>query len=73
MFNLSTETGTYIAEGIVTHNCTVAFLTPKDMEGRARPQRAVPLRLAKFSLRTIRTGGDFDELEFRRSLQEAAA
>lgn len=75
VFNLQTTSGWYIANGIVAHNCrcTVAFLTPKDMEGRARPQRAVPLRLAKFSLRTIRTGGDFDELEFRRSLQEAAA
>jgi hypothetical protein len=58
---------------VINCRCTVAFLTPKDMEGRARPQRVVPLRLAQFALRTVTVGGDFDEHEFRRSLQEAAA
>jgi SPP1 gp7 family putative phage head morphogenesis protein len=58
---------------VINCRCTVAFLTPKDMEGRSRPVRVVPLRLAQFALRTVTVGGDFDEHEFRRSLQEAAA
>lgn len=68
VFNLSTETGTYIAEGIVTHNCTVAFLTPQDMEGRSR---VVPLRTARALLRMV-PAGTFDEARFRRALLEAA-
>lgn len=69
VFNLSTETGTYIAEGIVTHNCTVAFLTPKDME-RAGRSRRVPLRSARALVRMVPTG-EFDEAQFRAALEAA--
>lgn len=78
MFNLSTETGTYIAEGIVTHNCTVAFLTPDDMEkigasvGDLLVQRVVPLETSRFAVRMI-DPATFDRDRFRSALQEAAA
>jgi hypothetical protein len=71
VFNLSTETGTYIAGGIVAHNCTVAFLTPADLERSGRT-RVVPLRAARALLRMV-PAGEFDEAAFRSALQEAAA
>lgn len=58
---------------VINCRCTVAFLTPKDMEGRARPQRVVPLSVARLALRTLRAGDTFDAGEFRRSLLEVAA
>lgn len=52
--------------------CTVAFLTPKDMEGRARPQRVVPAARVRSLVRLV-SPGVFDEAGFRRSLQEVVA
>lgn len=68
MFNLSTETGTYIAEGIVTHNCTVAFLTPDEMATRSR---VVSLSTARAVLRLVTAGDEFDEVRVRRALEAA--
>jgi len=68
VFNLSTETGTYIAEGIVTHNCTVAFLTPDEMATRSR---TVSLSTARAVLRLVTAGDVFDEVRVRRALEAA--
>jgi len=59
---------------VINCRCTVAFLTPKDMEaaGRSRPVRTVPLTVARLALRTLRAGDTFDAGEFRRTLMEAA-
>jgi HK97 family phage portal protein len=58
---------------VINCRCTVAFLTPKDMEGRSAPRRTVPLTVARLAFRTLRAGEPFDAAEFRRSLLEVAA
>ncbi len=62
-------------ENVINCRCTVAFLTPKDMEreGLGVPARTVPLKVARLALRTLRAGDEFDAAEFRRSLLEVAA
>ena len=60
-------------ENVINCRCTVAFLTPKDMEGRSAPRRTVPLTVARLAFRTLRAGEPFDAAEFRRSLLEVAA
>ncbi|MBP7632332.1 MAG: phage portal protein [Acidimicrobiales bacterium] len=59
------------AENVINCRCTVAFLTPQDME-RAGRSRVVPLRTARALLRMV-PAGEFDEAAFRSALQEAAA
>jgi hypothetical protein len=56
---------------VINCRCTVAFLTPQDME-RAGRSRVVPLRTARALLRMV-PAGEFDEAAFRSALQEAAA
>ena len=60
--------------------CTIAFLTPKDVEReglnvptRSAPSETVPLALASLAFRTLRPGDEFDAGEFRRQLLEVAA
>lgn len=50
--------------------CTVAFLTPEEMAERSR---VVPLAAARALMATVRSGDEFDEGRFRRSLLEVAA
>ena len=57
-------------ENTISCRCTVAFLTPADLERSGR-SRVVPLVVAKYALRTVRAGA-FDAAEFRRSLAEVA-
>lgn len=73
MFNLSTETGTYIADGVVAHNCTVAFLTPAEYAAAGGSRaRMVPSAVVRSLVRLV-VPGEFDEHQFRRSLMEVAA
>lgn len=60
-------------ENTISCRCTVAFLTPADLErsGRSRPT-VVPLAAATLALRTLRAGDAFDAVEFRRSLLAVA-
>lgn len=58
-------------ENVVNCRCTVAFLTPADLE-RAGRSRQVGLSLAKFAVRSLAPGAPFDADEFRRSLAAVA-
>lgn len=55
-------------ENTISCRCTVAFLTPQDMEGRSR---VVPLTAARSVLRLVPVG-EFDEARVRRALEAAA-
>lgn len=72
VYNLTTGTGMYIANGIVAHNCAVAFLTPDEMEEFGRStKRRTEVRMAQAMLRLV--GSDTDLLAWRRALEEVAA
>lgn len=53
---------------VINCRCTVAFLTPQDMEGRSR---RVSFAAARTALRLLEVGGPFDETRFRRALEAA--
>lgn len=62
------------AKETVRCRCTVAFLTPEDYaEATERSPQRIEARTARALLDLVPFGDDFDELRFRRVLQEVAA
>lgn len=58
------------AGNVINCRCTVAFLTPQDLEKAGRSRR-VALRSARALVRMV-PAGEFDEAQFRAALLEAA-
>jgi HK97 family phage portal protein len=59
---------------VVNCRCTIAFLTPDEVNGRSAviERRTIPVAAARLAVRMVPVG-EFDERTFRSALREAAA